>query len=451
MKIKALTVLLALLAGMLFPQLSAVSHAVGEKAEAASASVSEAITVGQMADFLLTKKAHYPFSDQFMERYQQTSGGYLDNAKRAGIPVDRQQHSPDQKWHFFESWYYPSIEEGTLSRDDDAKKRIYTNLLCPELLLWIYEACGVEPAKVRAAMKAAEAGKVSGASVSTIAKNMRSCVSWDDLAKAFAEKVTAEGVSVDKTTLEIKVGETATVIASATPINTTDSAKWSVTEGADVISITEKANQVIVKGLKEGTARLKVSYNENAYAECAVTVIQGEPTPPPITEDGKYVYNITYDLGTRVTAKAIETAEGAFAVFTLDGTGQSIIQSVGDITYLYGGGHGGSGDNKWYSGDMLKFGTTSVNGSITLKLSGNVNYVRITGYVYDDSCKLQVGDTEFVCSDMNIVGKATVEGGEASTVLITFTETNILTISTLNKKPLFITSIEIGYDGTLTN
>ena len=61
------------------------------------------------------------------------------------------------------------------------KSKIYTNLKCPELLLWIYEAMGANPTKVKAAKEVAEQGKVNSTNVATIAKNMRACVSWEDL------------------------------------------------------------------------------------------------------------------------------------------------------------------------------------------------------------------------------------------------------------------------------
>lgn len=138
-------------------------------------------TIKQISDYLEDKREHYPLSDEFIERYQQTSGGYIDYAKQCGITVDRTLHSPNQKWHFFDSWLIRSIDDGSLTYEDDAKSRVYTKLLCPELLLWIYEAMGVDPVKVRNAKEVAEAGKVAGTSVSTIAKNMRGCVSWEDL------------------------------------------------------------------------------------------------------------------------------------------------------------------------------------------------------------------------------------------------------------------------------
>ncbi len=412
---------------------------------------SETITVGQMADFLLTKKEHYPLSDQFMERYQQTSGGYLDNAKKAGIPVDRQQHSPNQKWHFFESWYYPSIEDGSLSRENDAKRRIYTNLLCPELLLWIYEAAGVSPAKVKRAMEAAEAGKASGTAVTSIARSMRACVAWEDIAAAFQEKVPAESVSLSSTALEIEAGESATLRAAALPANTTDGAVWTIVEGADVVAITQKANEATVRGLKEGSAKIEVSYNATVTAECVITVVQGEALPEPLPSAGAYEYAIVYDLGSRVTAKLIDTAEKVYETFSLTGEGAGILQSVSDIEYIYGGANGGREDTAWHTGDILKLGTTNVNGSLTLQLSSAVNYVIIEGYVYSSACKLTVGGEEFICADMKVADKERVESGQTSVATITFASTNTLTIATTNKKPLFIVGLTLGYDADLEN
>ena len=141
----------------------------------------DAVSMREISDYLSTKKEHYPLSDEFIERYQQTSGGYIQYAKQLGLTVDKELHLPDQKWHFFTSWIGQSLTEGTLSYEDDAKTRVYNGLLCPELLLWIYEASSVDPNKVREAKIVAEQGKVAGTNVSTIAKNMRACVPWEDI------------------------------------------------------------------------------------------------------------------------------------------------------------------------------------------------------------------------------------------------------------------------------
>lgn len=143
----------------------------------------EIITIKDISDFLITKNEHYPLSDEFMEKYQQTSGGYIDYAKKLGVEVNKYKHEPNQKWHFFTSWLEQSLNEtkNPLTYEDDARDRVYSKLLCPELLLWIYEACGVSPSKVKLAKEVAEQGKIDKLYVSSIAKNMRAIVSWDDL------------------------------------------------------------------------------------------------------------------------------------------------------------------------------------------------------------------------------------------------------------------------------
>lgn len=139
------------------------------------------ITMRGIADFLETKETHYPLSNLFIEDYQQTSGGYIALAKSLGLLVDKSSHEPNQKWHFFDSWMYPSIAEGTLKWSSSAKDRVYTKLLCPELLLWIYEASEVPTSKIEAAMAVAVDAKINGTHISTMAKNMRACVPWEDI------------------------------------------------------------------------------------------------------------------------------------------------------------------------------------------------------------------------------------------------------------------------------
>ncbi|MBN3490393.1 hypothetical protein JV173_02575 [Acholeplasma equirhinis] len=139
------------------------------------------ISMYEIAVFLQTKNEHYPISDMFIEDHQQASGGYIALAKSLGILVDKSQHSPNQKWHFFDSWMYPSIAAGTLSYTESAKTRVYSKLLSPELLLWIYEACDVPVIKIQNAYLIAVQGRIAGTSVSTIAKNMRNIVPWSDL------------------------------------------------------------------------------------------------------------------------------------------------------------------------------------------------------------------------------------------------------------------------------
>ena len=398
------------------------------------------LTVAEVAEFLLTKDEHYPLSDQFIEKHQQKSGGYLDNAKKAGIVVDKTQHSPNQKWHFFESWYYPSLQDGSLAETDKAKKRIYTNLLCPELLLWIYEACEVSPSKVRNAMKQAEQGKVEGKAVTSIAKSMRGEVSWDDCAAAIldAPVVDQETYSVTYTPGE---GFNITGLNSKYP------------EGRDVtftVNVTDSTKQIeSVKANDESlTPVTGTSYKFKMPAKAVnitVTLKTKENTGgnPPVDEDFSDVkYNIVFDMGERKTSKQITDETELLNTFVLEGEGEDIISSISNIDYMYGGGYGGSGDSKWIVGNMLKFGTQAKPGKLTLNLKTNVSQVKITGYTNNTAGKIAVGNATVELTNMNTTTKENVEAGNTSSLLVNVTPTNTLTIEVIEKGPLYITSIE---------
>ena len=165
-------------------------------------------------------------------------------------------------------------------------------------------------------------------------------------------------------------------------------------------------------------------------------------------------YDIVYDLGSKKTAKSITSNEEVLNTFNT--SDDSIINSIGDFEYIYGGGNGGRGDTSWYCGNMLKFGTTKVNGGLVFNLSQNVNKVKITGYVGTSSLKIRVGDssskdwngngdnktTLFTCSTMVEASKVDIENKNTSTIEIEFESTNSLKIMTENKKVLYITNIE---------
>lgn len=255
----------------------------------AVAQEAEDLTIREIEQFLKDKNEHYPLSDEFIERYQQTSGGYLDYAKQLKMEVNKEKHLPNQKWHFFDSWLYRSIEDNSLSWEDSAKRRVYTNLLCPELLLWIYEACGVPPEKVKQAKEVAEQGKAAGLAVTSIAANMRKCVLWEDLYNAVTrQEVLPTGLSAATDTITLFTGSTSnlndTVPLQFEPQNTTDKRViWSCGE-SDVISLdgalltAEKAGHATVTAtsVANGSLSATVGVTVKDPEFYSVSVLQGE-------------------------------------------------------------------------------------------------------------------------------------------------------------------------------
>lgn len=261
----------------------------------------------------------------------------------------------------------------------------------------------------------------------------------------------ATNVIFEQNNIELFVGEDANIVAKVEPSDTTDKASWSVVEGQEFINMTDKGNTASVHAVKKGNAKIKVLYNDNVSAECNIIINEKSIVSTALAK-----YDIKYDLGTRKTAKLIDSNEELLKAFVLSGDNQ-IINSISQMEYIYGGGNGGRGETAWFTGDMLKFGTTSVNGSLTFDLNVEVNQIKITGYVSDKNCKVQVGDssstdwtsettdnktTLVTCTEMTEITKDIVESKQTSTMVIDFTKTKSLKIATTNKKPLYITSIE---------
>jgi hypothetical protein len=190
MKPKSLLAALALACGIIITGISAgTSEGNGRQfqmqknpnAPADSPAVLASITVRDFAFLLIEANEHYPLSDMFIETHRQAAGGYIAFAARTGHLIDKAKREPNQKWRFPQSWMLQSMKDGTLNLEDSANTRIYAKLLCPELLLWIYEACGVNSENVSNAYEAAARGKKAGTTTAAIAKSMRTCVSWDDI------------------------------------------------------------------------------------------------------------------------------------------------------------------------------------------------------------------------------------------------------------------------------
>ena len=113
-----------------------------------------------------------------------------------------------------------------------------------------------------------------------------------------AKSISATNVSLNKTELTLKKGETATLVASITPENFTDTISWRSTD-TKVATVTDAG---LVKGVAVGTAKIKVTVGSTS-ALCTVNVIQ------PVTSISLNKTSLTMDaLNTyQLTATAYPT------------------------------------------------------------------------------------------------------------------------------------------------
>ena len=423
------------------------------------------ITMSDMERFLLTKDEQYPITNEYVELYQQASGGYIANALKAGLVVDKAQHLPSQKWHYFDSWLYATIEEGMLW-DASASDRSYGKFACPELLLWIIEATGVDSEKVREAKDIAIEGKENGLGVSTICANIRAAVPFNTyLRPLIIEFLENNPVEFPSHSLTVNTDNA----YQLTSVKDSYKERETVTFSILMSDNTKEISKVTLNG-KVLEASSGTTYKFSMPAEdvtIVITLKDKDVVLPPIEATNDYYYDVVYTLPGKTAVSFKEPSE-AYNVLQFNGTKNKIITSVSSITNIYGGGRGGSGDNLWYAGDMLKLGTTSVTGSLTLELNQNVTGVIITGFVTNNDCKIRVGDSSSIiwagngddgkttivtAKDeyfMNVATLDTVEANATSTIQINFESTNSVTISTEKNGSkyyvLYITAIEFIVD-----
>ena len=158
-------------------------------------------------------------------------------------------------------------------------------------------------------------------------------------------------------------------------------------------------------------------------------------------------YDVVFDMGTRKTSYAFkEGEENAIKdCFKARSDSSNMISSVLSFSYVYGGGYGGRGGSAWLTGDILKMGTTSVNGSLTLELTKPINKVEITGMASAATAKVEINGIEVACSDMAVAEKETVDNNSYTSLEVEVEDSTSLTIATTNKKVLYIKSMKLFY------
>ncbi len=95
------------------------------------------MNICQVKQFFSNKKeTPCPLTERLIKAgYQQTSGGYIDLAKKRGITVDHMKAEPTQYWHLVEE-YIPSVPED---------KVFSKSIVCGELIFWMAEVSKAVP------------------------------------------------------------------------------------------------------------------------------------------------------------------------------------------------------------------------------------------------------------------------------------------------------------------
>ena len=131
------------------------------------------MTLGEMCIFYEHKNEHYPVSDEFIKKgYGQKQGGYIRNARKAGYIIATDAAEPNQKWHLLKSYLLVTDE------NVDARK-CYNRIICPELLLWLGEAVGLDVSEAaRIAMEIIDRDG-NGIARNVAGRKIKEIITWD--------------------------------------------------------------------------------------------------------------------------------------------------------------------------------------------------------------------------------------------------------------------------------
>lgn len=132
---------------------------------------------------------------------------------------------------------------------------------------------------------------------------------YDDVAVRFEKPVSATGIKISSSKLELSVGETASLTAKLTPANTTEAVVW--TSSNDDVAAVENGT---VTAKKAGSATIRATCG-SVKAECAVTVtalpiaVSTGDTAAVVSKRGEMQYHAALPYGSTAT---IEVADATF-------------------------------------------------------------------------------------------------------------------------------------------
>ncbi|MDD6572030.1 MAG: hypothetical protein PUF12_06575 [Thermoflexaceae bacterium] len=146
------------------------------------------MTVKDLASFYADKKEHYDISDSFVKcndgKYQQSrKSGYMAYARKMGIIMDYSKAEPNQKWHLLEAYCAQKGNDFKISRG---------TFRCPELVLWMAEAAGIDKKII---IKAEEGARqiidegVNGRARNAAARYIKELIVWDVLEEKIMKEI----------------------------------------------------------------------------------------------------------------------------------------------------------------------------------------------------------------------------------------------------------------------
>ncbi|MEY8260169.1 Ig-like domain-containing protein [Oscillospiraceae bacterium 50-60] len=250
------------------------------------------------------------------------------------------------------------------------------------------------------------------------------------------------GVTLDETSLTLKLGETETATLTATvtaDAGEDETVTWEVSGDADAVTITENGNRVEVTAVKEGNATItaKSTVDSSQTAACAVRVEAADPPPAPTVtkvEVSPKTLDMTVGGNTEQLSATVTMSDGstppsvtwsvtAGSAVTVSGSGVVTAVSAGNATVTASAG--GQSD------------------SCTVTVTTPVINVPVTGVTVDG------GQNQTVTEGKTLELRAVIEPAHASNKNVTWSSADS-TIASVDRNTGVVTGVKAGGPVSIT-
>ena len=256
--------------------------------------------------------------------------------------------------------------------------------------------------------------------------------------------VNAEGITLNKSSVTLKIGETTTLVATITPSDTTNKIVYWSSSDTTVASVVNGK----VTAIKTGTATITATTHNGKRATCTITVSKIAPTGISLDKETASVVKTN-----QVKLTATVTPSNADQTVTWS-SGNTTVATVNNLGYVTGKKVGSAKITAKTSNNLSAQCTVTVTQLLMTRLyipsdilSVNVGSTVTVVPAYEPT---NADNTSFTWSSSNttvatVDGSGKVKGLKEGSVTITVKSSNNLTATakvTVKKVP--VTSVEVG-------
>lgn len=179
--------------------------------------------------------------------------------------------------------------------------------------------------------------------------------------------------AINGTDVEVEQGKQKAISLTFEPTATTEKQVTYVSDNDEIATVNEDG---LVTGVAVGTCNITVTSTANPEVTTTIKVTVSENSGVVVDEQIAN-YNFVGALAGSVSqAKGLSTSDDVLAIFKTESDLMPL--SFENIVKVYAGANGGSGATQYVNRDVLKLGSSSAVGSLTINFAADVKISKVT-------------------------------------------------------------------------